>query len=223
MFLEAVRLSEGDRPVGAVIAEAEYVARLPDGVDLAAAFARAADTAPLPVMRKSDKAIGRTIDVRQTLAVGCALARRRGRRQARLAGRPADVVQDRSARRRQRAPARGDEGAVRRRHRRASRRRAPEAQRRRSVVMIETVGLGKRFGDQGGGPRSEPARRGRRGDGLPGAQRLRQDHDHPPAHGPPASRARGAPPSWAATATPTRSRSSATSATCPTNRSCTRT
>jgi radical SAM family uncharacterized protein/radical SAM-linked protein len=67
MFLDAVRLSEGDKPVGAVICEAEYVAHLPDGVDLAAAFARAADTAPLPVMRKSEKAISRTIDVRQTL------------------------------------------------------------------------------------------------------------------------------------------------------------
>ena len=67
MFLDAVRLSEGDRPVGAVISEAEYVAHLPDGIDLAAAFARAADTGPMPVMRKSDKAISRTIDVRQTL------------------------------------------------------------------------------------------------------------------------------------------------------------
>jgi radical SAM family uncharacterized protein/radical SAM-linked protein len=67
VFLEAARLRDGDRPVGAVIAEAEYAARVPDGVDLTAAFARAADTAPMPVVRRSDKAIARTIDVRQTL------------------------------------------------------------------------------------------------------------------------------------------------------------
>jgi radical SAM family uncharacterized protein/radical SAM-linked protein len=67
VFFEAVRLGAGDRPVGAVIAEAEYVARLPEHVDLAAALARAGGTAPLPVLRKSEKAIDRTIDVRKTL------------------------------------------------------------------------------------------------------------------------------------------------------------
>ena len=50
-----------------MISEAEYVAHLPDGVDLARCVRARGGTVPLPVMRKSEKAIGRTIDVRQTL------------------------------------------------------------------------------------------------------------------------------------------------------------
>jgi radical SAM-linked protein len=66
-FSEAARLGPADRPVGAVIAEAEYAARLPDDVDVATAFARAGGSEPMPVLRTSEKKIGRTIDVRKTL------------------------------------------------------------------------------------------------------------------------------------------------------------
>ena len=69
-FFEAARLEPGDRPVGGVIAEAEYAARLPDDVDVAPAFERAGGSDPLPVLRTSEKnvgRIGRMIDVRKTL------------------------------------------------------------------------------------------------------------------------------------------------------------
>jgi radical SAM-linked protein len=66
-FLEAARLGPGDRPVGGVIAEAEYAARLPADADVGAAFARAEASDPLPVLRTSEKKIGRMIDVRKTL------------------------------------------------------------------------------------------------------------------------------------------------------------
>ena len=66
-FLEAARLGPADRPVGGVIAEAEYAARLPDDVDVASAFARAGGSDPMPVLRTSEKKIGRMIDVRKTL------------------------------------------------------------------------------------------------------------------------------------------------------------
>ena len=66
-FLEAARLGPADRPVGGVIAEAEYAARLPDDADVDAAFTRAGGTEPLPVLRQSEKKIGRMIDVRKTL------------------------------------------------------------------------------------------------------------------------------------------------------------
>jgi radical SAM family uncharacterized protein/radical SAM-linked protein len=66
-FLEAARLGASDRPVGGVIAEAEYAARLPEDVDVAAAFARADGSEPMPVLRTSEKKIGRMIDVRKTL------------------------------------------------------------------------------------------------------------------------------------------------------------
>jgi len=66
-FIEAARLGPADRPVGGAIAEAEYAARLPDDVDVAPAFARAGGSDPLPVLRTSEKKIGRMIDVRKTL------------------------------------------------------------------------------------------------------------------------------------------------------------
>jgi len=66
-FLEAARLAPADRPVGGVISEAQYAARLPDDVDLGPAFARAGGSDPLPVLRRSEKKIGRTVDVRRTL------------------------------------------------------------------------------------------------------------------------------------------------------------
>jgi len=66
-FLEAARLGPADRPVGGVIAEAEYAARLPDDVDVASAFARAGGSEPMPVLRTSEKKIARMIDVRKTL------------------------------------------------------------------------------------------------------------------------------------------------------------
>jgi hypothetical protein len=53
--------------VGGVISEAEYAVRLPEDVDVASAFARAGGSDPLPVMRTSEKKIGRMIDVRKTL------------------------------------------------------------------------------------------------------------------------------------------------------------
>jgi len=66
-FLEAARLGPADRPIGGVVAEAEYAARLPDDADVGAAFARAEGSDPLPVLRTSEKKIGRMIDVRKTL------------------------------------------------------------------------------------------------------------------------------------------------------------
>src|SRR3954468_15854927 len=66
-FLEAARLGPTDRAVGGAITEAEYAARLPDDVDVAAAFAVAGGCDPLPVLRTSEKKIGRMIDVRKTL------------------------------------------------------------------------------------------------------------------------------------------------------------
>jgi len=66
-FSEAARLGPADRPVGGVIAEAEYAARLPDDVDVASAFARFGGSDPLSVLRTSEKKIGRMIDVRKTL------------------------------------------------------------------------------------------------------------------------------------------------------------
>jgi radical SAM family uncharacterized protein/radical SAM-linked protein len=66
-FSEAARLGPGDRPVGGVVAEAEYAARLPDDVDVTSAFARLGGSDPLPVLRTSERKIGRTIDVRKTL------------------------------------------------------------------------------------------------------------------------------------------------------------
>ena len=70
-FLEAARLGPADRPVGGVIAEAEYAARLPDDVDVGGGVrARAGGSDPLPVLRTSEKKIGRMIDVRKTLRGG---------------------------------------------------------------------------------------------------------------------------------------------------------
>jgi radical SAM family uncharacterized protein/radical SAM-linked protein len=69
-FSEAARLGPADRPVGGVIAEAEYAARLPDDVDVTTAFARAGGGDPMPVLRTSENnvgRIGRMIDVRKTL------------------------------------------------------------------------------------------------------------------------------------------------------------
>jgi radical SAM-linked protein len=66
-FLEAARLGPADRPVGGVIAEAEYAVRLPADVDVASAFARAGGSDPMPVLRTSEKKIARMIDVRKTL------------------------------------------------------------------------------------------------------------------------------------------------------------
>jgi hypothetical protein len=66
-FLDAVRLRDGDRALGRVIAEAEFAARLPPEADVGAALARAAGDAPLVVKRESDKGLARTVDVRRTL------------------------------------------------------------------------------------------------------------------------------------------------------------
>ena len=69
-LLAARPLGEGERPVGAVITEAEYVMRLPAGTDVAAvaaAAARFSGTEPLAVRRESDKGLARTVDVRASL------------------------------------------------------------------------------------------------------------------------------------------------------------
>jgi radical SAM-linked protein len=69
-----VRLGDGDRALGRVIAEAELVARLPAGVDVGPALARLGGDGGLTVRRASDKpgaGIARTVDVRRSLrAVG---------------------------------------------------------------------------------------------------------------------------------------------------------
>jgi radical SAM family uncharacterized protein/radical SAM-linked protein len=66
-FLEAALLGDGDRALGRVIAEAEFVARLPAAADLAAGIARFRGEEPLMVRRESEKGIARTVDVRRTL------------------------------------------------------------------------------------------------------------------------------------------------------------
>jgi len=73
-FLGAAALGDNDRALGRVIAESEFAARLPPGVQVAAALARfagregdGAGLAPLRVQRDSDRGIGRMIDVRKSL------------------------------------------------------------------------------------------------------------------------------------------------------------
>ncbi len=66
-FTGASRVGPNDRALGRVIAEAEYLARLPSGVDAAAALALYAGETPLVVRRESDKGIARTVEVRKTL------------------------------------------------------------------------------------------------------------------------------------------------------------
>jgi radical SAM family uncharacterized protein/radical SAM-linked protein len=68
-FLGGAALGNNDRALGRVIAESEFAARLPAGVDVRAALARFADGAgaPLAIQRHSDKGIGRMIDVRKSL------------------------------------------------------------------------------------------------------------------------------------------------------------
>jgi radical SAM family uncharacterized protein/radical SAM-linked protein len=70
-ILDAVRLGDNDRALGRVVAETAYAARLPAGVDVAAAVALAAGAAPLLVRRESDKddgrGLARTVDVRRSL------------------------------------------------------------------------------------------------------------------------------------------------------------
>ena len=74
-ILGATRIGEHDRNLGRVIAEAEYVARLPDGVDPAIGLARFADAEVIKVLRESDKKIARMVDVRRTLRSFVALDR----------------------------------------------------------------------------------------------------------------------------------------------------
>ncbi|HEY5089277.1 MAG TPA: TIGR03960 family B12-binding radical SAM protein [Polyangia bacterium] len=66
-ILGASRIGDNDRNLGRVIAEAEYLARLPAGVDPAIGPTRFADVEAIKVLRESDKKIARTVDVRRTL------------------------------------------------------------------------------------------------------------------------------------------------------------
>jgi radical SAM family uncharacterized protein/radical SAM-linked protein len=68
-FLGAASLGDNDRALGRVIVESEFAARLPPGADVAAALARFADAAatPLRIERRSEKGIGRVVDVRRSL------------------------------------------------------------------------------------------------------------------------------------------------------------
>jgi radical SAM family uncharacterized protein/radical SAM-linked protein len=66
-ILEATRVDDGDRNLGRVIAEADYAARLPEGVDRAIGLTRFSDQGAVTVRRDSDKKISRTVDVRKTL------------------------------------------------------------------------------------------------------------------------------------------------------------
>jgi len=66
-ILEASRIGDNDRNLGRVIAEAEYVARLPAGIDPAIGLERFADAEAIKVRRDSDKKISRMVDVRKTL------------------------------------------------------------------------------------------------------------------------------------------------------------
>jgi radical SAM family uncharacterized protein/radical SAM-linked protein len=65
--LEASRIGDNDRNLGRVIAESEYLARLPAGLDPALGLARFADSEAIRVRRDSDKKISRMVDVRKTL------------------------------------------------------------------------------------------------------------------------------------------------------------
>jgi radical SAM family uncharacterized protein/radical SAM-linked protein len=73
-FLGAVRLQEGDRNLGRVLAAAAYAARLPEGVSPAALAGRFAAAEPLSVIRASSRGdgrgkatIGRRVDVRKSV------------------------------------------------------------------------------------------------------------------------------------------------------------
>ncbi len=66
-ILEASRIGDNDRNLGRVIAEAEYVARLPAGVDPEIGQTRFADADAIKVLRESEKKISRMVDVRKTL------------------------------------------------------------------------------------------------------------------------------------------------------------
>jgi len=66
-FTEAALVGVNDRSLGRVLAEAEYLARLPAGVDPSPAVARFAGADPIIVRRESDRGLARTVDVRQSL------------------------------------------------------------------------------------------------------------------------------------------------------------
>ncbi len=66
-FTDAAAVRAGDLALGRVLAEAEYLARLPPGADAAAGLARHASGDALVVRRESDKALARTVDVRRSL------------------------------------------------------------------------------------------------------------------------------------------------------------
>jgi radical SAM family uncharacterized protein/radical SAM-linked protein len=66
-ILDVARLLENDRALGRVITESEIIAQLPVDTDVAAALARFAGDEPLRLLRESEKAIERTVDVRKTL------------------------------------------------------------------------------------------------------------------------------------------------------------
>jgi len=66
-FTEAALVGVNDRSLGRVLAEAEFLARLPAGVDPAPAVARFAGSDPIIVRRESDRGLARTVDVRRSV------------------------------------------------------------------------------------------------------------------------------------------------------------
>ncbi len=66
-FTDAARVGANDRSLGRALAETEYLAQLPPGVDPAAGLARHAAGEPLVVRRESDRGLARTVDVRRSL------------------------------------------------------------------------------------------------------------------------------------------------------------
>ncbi len=66
-MLDAARLGDNDRALGRVVSEAEFAARLPEGVKAAAALDRFTGGEPLVVLRQPDKGLARTVDVRRSL------------------------------------------------------------------------------------------------------------------------------------------------------------
>jgi hypothetical protein len=66
-ILDVARVLDNDRALGRVITESETIAQLPVGTDVGAALARFAGDEPLKLLRESEKAIARTVDVRKTL------------------------------------------------------------------------------------------------------------------------------------------------------------
>ena len=127
-FTGASRVGPNDRALGRVIAEAEYLARLPAGVDPARGAGRSTPaTRRCVVRRESDKGIARTVEVRKTLRSITAMEDARAAPAPRLGRGRAALVRHHGEPGGERPTDRGDPVAVRRRGRDRDRPRAAGA------------------------------------------------------------------------------------------------